>query len=132
MKTVKYLTFALLATFGLAALAQQTNNPAPPLPGMTPGGQVDVVSLINLTILAITPIVTQGFKLLFPKLPSFTLNLLAPLLGAGAGALLNALGVEAATGWGAAIWGGLGTWLFELSKNTKDYLANIGNTPPTG
>jgi hypothetical protein len=119
--------------------AQVTNAPvdtnAPPvLPGLTGAGQVDVVNLINLAILALTPIVMQGFKKLVPKLPDFTLNLLAPLLGAGLGSLLHVVGVSTATGWGAAIWGGLGTWLYELSHNARFYVSSklsADTTAPT-
>lgn len=111
----------------LAALAWSTcafaADPTNAIPGLTPTGQVDVVNLINLAILALTPIIVQGFKKLIPKLPPFTLNLLAPVLGAAIGSLLHAVGVDAATGWGAAILGGLSTWLYELGKNVKEAVA---------
>jgi hypothetical protein len=130
MKMLKYMALVSLVFAAAAVLAQ--TNAVPALPGLTPEGTVDVVSLINLSILALTPLVTQGFKKLIPKLPPFTLNLLAPLLGAAIGAALHALGVSVATGWGAAIWGGLGTWLYELSSNVKDALAGgSAPTPPT-
>ena len=117
MKKTTSIVFLTLLAWSTACFAQ-TNA----IPGLTPAGQVDVVSLINLAILALTPIVVQGIKKLIPKLPPFTLNLLAPALGAAIGSLLHVLGVDAATGWGAAIWGALGTWLYELTANVKEAL----------
>ena len=125
MKTTRWIIFVLLILPAAWVVAQVTNNAStnavPVLPGLTGTGQVDVVSLVNLTILALTPMVMQGFKKIMPKLPDFALNLLAPALGALLGAGLNALGVSTTTGWGAMLWGGLGTWLYEFSHNARFY-----------
>lgn len=131
MKLHKLLVVTALSTLvGTGVVLCQDTNTVPPLPGTLPGGGTDVIALINLLIVALTPIVVQFIKSVIPKLPAFTLNLLAPVLGALFGWLLNTMGVDVASGWGAAIYGGLATWLFELTKNVKDYLAGLGSTAP--
>ena len=120
----------MLVLFVSQALAQ-TNVIV--LPGVTPTGQIDITNLMNLLILGLTPVVIQGIKWLIPKVPDVVLNLLAPLAGVGIALLLNACGVGLSTGWGAAIWGGCGTWLYELTANSNAHLQAaraVTTTPP--
>lgn len=138
MKTKRIMFLLVIAGLGLFQLSlwaltnnQAGTNGSPLLPGLTPTGQVDVVSLINLLIMVLTPILTQGWKWVFPRLPNFTLNLIAPVMGALIGMALHAAGVTTTTGWGAAIWGGLGTWLYELAANAKDFVQKPQLKPAT-
>jgi MFS superfamily sulfate permease-like transporter len=126
------LPLTLLAATNVAVTNAAVTTPTViALPGVTPTGQIDVVNLINLVLFGLTPLVVQGIKKLIPKLPDFSLNILAPVLGALIALLLGWIGVTTSTGWGAAIWGGLGTWLYELVANVKDHLSTPPS-PPTG
>lgn len=78
-------------------------------------------------ITVVVPLLIFGTKFLIPKIPKWSLPILAPILGAGIDIVANwHVGTSALVG---AVMGGLGVWLREV----KDQVQKAVVTPePTG
>lgn len=91
---------------------------------------MDIAALINdiglPLIAAVVPVIVAAFKKLLPKVPTFLLPLLAPLLGAAGDFLLSLLAGVPATGWKGALAGLAGVGVREIVDQTKKALPANG------
>ncbi len=127
----KYLAWCL-CLFAFAAVAQVTNtNTIPTLPGTVPGTAPGMGLLITILPLLV-PIIIAGFKVVLPKLPGWTLPIVAPALGALIDYIgsLTPLGTGAAHPLLAAALGSAGVGLREMVTQVKD-LAALPPVNPT-
>lgn len=87
---------------------------------------MDIAALINdiglPLIAALVPVIVAAFKTLLPKVPTFLLPLLAPILGAAGDLLLGLLAGVPATGWKGALAGLAGVGVREIVDQTKKAL----------
>ena len=124
MKTLKRIAVvcAILLAFTLVALAQVTNGlpVGPAIPALKP----DAVTLWNLLIVLVVPLVVLGVRKVTPVLPKITWPVLATLLGVAADWLLAKSGALPQSSWVlGALCGGAG---IGLREGTRQVLALVG------
>ncbi len=132
MKNKPVLLFCLLAV-PFVVLAQTNTNSIPVPPGTVPGTAPGMGLLITILPLLV-PIIIAGFKVALPKLPGWTLPIIAPALGALIDYIgsLTPLGTGAAHPLLAAALGSAGVGLREMVTQIKDRAALPPvNTPTT-
>jgi hypothetical protein len=79
-----------------------------------------IVNQIGLPLIAVlVPIIIAAFKNLLPKVPSWALPLLAPILGAAGDAVLALLAGVPVTGWQGALAGLAGVGVREVVDQAK-------------
>lgn len=113
------LVLAVVLTYQVCSLFAQTNTvpELPPVPTEEPGG--GAMSLLNLIITGLTPIVIFGIKKIVPKIPTVLLPVAAPVIGIILDFVLRKAGVDTGGTFAGAVWGALGLWLRELQDQTK-------------
>lgn len=122
---MKTLLAFILSVFALTALAQ--TNTVPTTGGTVPGG--DGVSLALIVIPLIVPIVVAMAKFFIPKLPGWTLPIIAPALGALIDYLTTRATGAAASPLIAAALGSAGVGLREIVDQLKKVAAPADSTP---
>lgn len=84
---------------------------------------MDIAALVNqvgLPLIAlVVPVIVAAFKKMLPKVPSWALPLLAPILGAAGDAILAVLAGVPMTGWQGALAGLAGVGVREVVDQTK-------------
>lgn len=84
---------------------------------------MDIAALVNdvgLPLIAVlVPIVVAAVKKMLPKVPSWALPLLAPIIGAAGDAILAVLAGIPMTGWQGALAGLAGVGVREIVDQTK-------------
>jgi hypothetical protein len=87
---------------------------------------MDIAALVNdvgLPLIAVlVPIVVAAVKKMLPKVPSWALPLLAPIIGAAGDAILAVLAGIPMTGWQGALAGLAGVGVREIVDQTKKAL----------
>ncbi len=131
MKNKPVLLFCLLAV-PFVVLAQTNTNSIPTPPGAVPGTAPGMGLLITILPLLV-PIIIAGFKVVLPKLPGWTLPIIAPALGALIDYIgsLTPLGTGAAHPLLAAALGSAGVGLREMVTQVRDRAVLPPSTPPT-
>lgn len=125
---MKTLLALVLSVFALTALGQ-TNPPAGGSTGtVVPGG--DGVSLLLILIPLVVPIVVAIGKFFIPKLPGWTLPIIAPALGALIDYLTTRATGAIASPLLAAVLGSAGVGLRELVDQLKQKINPPSQTPP--
>lgn len=130
MKNWKLLAF-VLSVFGLAVLAQTNTGGPTNIIGSTapPSGSVDAMGLLLIVIPLGVPIIVAIGKFFIPKLPSWTLPIIAPSLGI----LIDYITARVTAGTfspvTAALLGSAGVGIREIVDQMRQQMNN--STPPS-
>lgn len=106
----------ILSFISLSVLAQTNTNTIPAIPEV-PG--TDGTSLLLILIPLVVPLVVAVVKFVLPKLPVWTLPILAPALGALVDYLTTLATGTAASPVLAAVFGSAGVGLREIIDQVK-------------
>lgn len=124
----KNALFALFVLLGVSAIAQTVTNAPPSTPGS--GSASAFLNQLTLLIPVIVPMVIALLKTEIPKLPSWTLPILAPILGAISDYLMQKVGIQGHGPIVGALMGSAGVGLRELKDQIQQKVSGVDPTAP--